>query len=70
MSFKNLEGEKVPQVSFRIREGSEWKNLTTDQLFKNKKVILFALPGAYTPTCSTSHLPRYNELLPTFKKKV
>jgi glutaredoxin-like protein len=68
MAFKNLEGQKVPEVTFRVREGSQWKDLTTEQLFKNKKVVLFALPGAYTPTCSTSHLPRYNELLPVFKK--
>ncbi|MCB0421138.1 MAG: glutathione peroxidase, partial [Bdellovibrionales bacterium] len=37
------------------------------QLFKGKKVVVFALPGAFTPTCSSTHLPRYNELASTFK---
>ncbi|HID00458.1 MAG TPA: glutathione peroxidase [Piscirickettsiaceae bacterium] len=68
MAFENREGQRVPQVTFRVREGNEWKNVTTDDLFKGKTVILFALPGAFTPTCSSSHLPRYNELAPVFKQ--
>lgn len=64
----NKEGQKVPNVTFKTRQNNEWVDLTTDELFKGKKVVLFALPGAFTPTCSTSHLPRYNELVPTFKK--
>jgi glutathione-dependent peroxiredoxin len=66
--FKNIEGKNVPNVTFRVRQNNEWVNLTSEQLFKGKKVALFALPGAYTPTCSSSHLPRYNELVPAFKK--
>lgn len=42
--------------------------MTTDELFKNKTVIVFSLPGAFTPTCSSSHLPRYNELAPVFAR--
>lgn len=61
------EGERVPQVTFRTREGNEWRDVTTDDLFKGKTVVLFALPGAFTPTCSSTHLPRYNELAPVFK---
>ncbi|WP_339862111.1 peroxiredoxin [Paremcibacter congregatus] len=66
----------VPNVTFRTRvrndalEGPnpfEWKDVTTDDLFKGKKVVVFSLPGAYTPTCSTSHLPRYEELYDEFK---
>lgn len=68
MSFQNLEGKQVPSVTFRVRQNNEWVNVTSEQLFKGKKVALFALPGAYTPTCSSSHLPRYNELVPAFKK--
>lgn len=64
----NKEGQSVPEVTFKIRENHQWKEITTDDLFKNKKVVLFALPGAYTPTCSSTHLPRYNELASTFKK--
>lgn len=63
----NREGQRVPQVTFRIRQDNQWINLTSDEVFKGKSVVLFALPGAFTPTCSSSHLPRYNELAPVFK---
>src|SRR5690349_7517544 len=66
--LQNSEGKPVPQVKFRTRQDGQWKDVTTEQLFKGKTVVVFALPGAYTPTCSTSHLPRYNELAPTFRK--
>ncbi|WP_409523454.1 glutathione peroxidase [Nitrincola sp. MINF-07-Sa-05] len=62
--LQNREGQRVPDVTFRTRQGNEWVNLTTDELFKGKTVVLFALPGAFTPTCSSTHLPRYNELAP------
>jgi glutaredoxin-like protein len=64
----NSEGKRVPHVTFRTREGGQWKDVTTDQIFKGRTVVVFSLPGAYTPTCSSSHLPRYNELAPTFRK--
>tara|TARA_B100001248_G_scaffold262731_2_gene261829 strand:- start:66 stop:794 length:729 start_codon:yes stop_codon:yes gene_type:complete len=67
--FENKEGQKVPQVTFQVRENDEWKKWSSEDLFKGKKVILFALPGAFTPTCSSSHLPRYNQLAPVFKQK-
>lgn len=60
-------GQAVPNVTFRIRENDEWVNVTTSDLFANKTVALFSLPGAFTPTCSSTHLPRYNELASTFK---
>jgi glutaredoxin-like protein len=60
------EGQKVPQVTFRTRTDSDWKNVTTDDIFKGKTVVVFSLPGAFTPTCSSTHLPRYNELAPVF----
>jgi len=66
--FPNHEGKQVPQVTFRTRTAQgEWKNVTTDELFKGRTVAVFSLPGAFTPTCSTTHLPRYNELAPAFK---
>ena len=65
--FENKEGQKVPRVVFHTRKDSEWVDVTTDDVFKGKKVVFFALPGAFTPTCSSSHLPRYNELYPVFK---
>ncbi len=67
---------QVPHVIFKTRvrndaiEGDnpfEWKDLSTDEIFKGKRVALFALPGAFTPTCSTSHLPRYEELYDEFQ---
>jgi glutaredoxin-like protein len=61
------EGQSIPQVTFPARQGDAWVNLTTEALFKDKTVIVFSLPGAFTPTCSSSHLPRYNELYPVFK---
>jgi glutaredoxin-like protein len=64
--LENAKGRKVPQVAFRTREGGEWKTVTTDDIFKGKTVVVFSLPGAFTPTCSSTHLPRYNELAPAF----
>jgi glutaredoxin-like protein len=61
------EGTKVPQVAFRIRRDNDWATVTTDEIFKGKTVVVFSLPGAFTPTCSSTHLPRYNELAPAFK---
>lgn len=66
--LKNHEGQRVPNVTFRVRENNEWKNVTTDELFNGKTVVVFSLPGAFTPTCSSTHLPRYNELAPVFAK--
>lgn len=60
------EGQKVPNVTFRTRQGSEWKDITTDEIFAGKTVIVFSLPGAFTPTCSSTHVPGYNELAKTF----
>ena len=66
--LRNSEGQHVPQVAFRTRRGGRWVDVTTDRIFKGRTVVLFALPGAYTPTCSSTHLPRYNELASTFSK--
>ena len=67
MTKPTMEGRKVPQVAFRTRVGGDWKSVTTDDVFKGKTVVVFSLPGAFTPTCSSTHLPRYNELAPAFK---
>ncbi len=66
--FPNSEGQRVPQVTFRTRQDGQWKDVTTSQLFDGRTVVLFSLPGAYTPTCSSTHVPRYNELASTFRK--
>ena len=66
-SAKSLEGKRVPNVTFKARIDNQWKNVTTDDVFKGRTVVVFSLPGAYTPTCSSTHLPRYNELAAVFK---
>ena len=50
------EGEKIPAVTVKT---SDMKNITTEELFAGKKVVIFAVPGAFTPTCSEQHLPGY-----------
>lgn len=52
-------GEKVPAVTFRTRKDGEWKNVSSDDIFSGKRVVVFSLPGAFTPTCSSTHLPGY-----------
>ncbi len=61
-------GKKVPMVTWPTRVGDEWVNVTSDDVFKGKTVAVFSLPGAFTPTCSSTHLPRYNELASLFKE--
>jgi len=67
---------RIPNVTLKTRvrnealEGPnpfEWKEIETADFFAGKNVVFFALPGAFTPTCSTSHLPRYDELYEEFK---
>jgi glutaredoxin-like protein len=64
---QSREGKAVPKVTFKYRDNGEWKQTDTDKLFKGRTVAVFSLPGAFTPTCSSTHLPRFNELAPTFK---
>jgi glutaredoxin-like protein len=66
-SFASREGQRVPNVAFRVRRNGEWATITTDDIFAGKNVVVFSLPGAFTPTCSSTHLPRFNELAPVFK---
>ena len=68
MNLQNREGQRIPQAVFRTRRDHEWIEVTTDEIFKGKTVIVFALPGAFTPTCSSTHVPRYNQLAPAFKR--
>ncbi len=62
------EGQRVPSVTFKTRDDHQWVDLTSDDVFAGKNVIVFSLPGAFTPTCSSSHVPRYNQLTPKFKE--
>ncbi len=71
-------GRKLPQVAFKTRVRDEqvegpnpyrWETRTTDDYFKSKRVVLFSLPGAFTPTCSTYQLPDFEKLHGEFKAK-
>ncbi|MDV6342393.1 peroxiredoxin [Nitrosomonas sp. Is24] len=71
-----IEQWQVPSATFKTRVRDEsiggdnpfrWQDVTTDDIFKNKRIVLFALPGAYTPTCTTAHLPGYEQHYDDFK---
>lgn len=68
--------DRVPSVTFKTRVRDEsvpgpnpfrWQDLTSGEIFPGKKVVVFSLPGAFTPTCSSNHLPRYEELHEEFR---
>lgn len=68
--------DRVPNVVFKTRVRDEsiagpnpfrWQDVSTQDLFGGKRVVVFSLPGAFTPTCSTTHLPRYQELYEEIK---
>lgn len=70
------EGFRVPQVTFKTRVRDEsiggdnpfkWQDVTTDDIFKNRKVLVFSLPGAFTPTCSTYQVPSFEENFEKFQ---
>jgi peroxiredoxin/glutaredoxin len=60
--FESREGQTVPSVTFHTRVNGTWRDVSTADLFHGRTVVVFALPGAFTPTCSSAHVPRYNEL--------
>jgi len=65
--LESREGQRVPDVTFRTRENDQWVDVTTRDIFEGRTVAVFALPGAFTPTCSSTHLPRFNELAPALR---
>jgi len=64
----NRQNQKVPSVTFHTRREHEWIDVSSDDIFKGKTIVVFALPGAFTPTCSSTHVPRYNQLAPVLKQ--
>jgi glutaredoxin/glutathione-dependent peroxiredoxin len=62
-------GDKIPSATFKQLTPEGPKDITTDELFSGKKVILFAVPGAFTPTCSQRHLPGYVDKVGDIKAK-
>jgi glutaredoxin-like protein len=65
---ESQEGQRVPQVIFKTRVDHDWVDVSTDDIFSGRTIVLFALPGAYTPTCSSTHVPRFNKLAPVLKR--
>jgi peroxiredoxin len=62
-------GDTLPNVTFRVMTADGPKPKTTDEVFKGKKVVLFAVPGAFTPTCSNNHLPGFVKNAAAIKAK-
>ena len=62
-------GDRLPNVTFNIMTSDGPKPRTTDEVFKGKKVVLFGLPGAFTPTCHKNHLPGYRDKSAELKAK-
>ena len=62
-------GDRLPEATFRVLGSEGIDKLTTDEVFAGKKVVLFAVPGAFTPTCHLKHLPGFLENADAFKKK-
>lgn len=67
--LKSMEGKKVPDVTFKVRRDCEWVDVSSRELFAGRTVIVFSLPGAFTPTCSSSHVPRYHQLAPALRAR-
>jgi len=69
MSEVDIAGFSVPFVAFKERVAGEWKTITTQDIFEDKTILVFALPGAFTPTCSSEQLPEIERLYDEFKNK-
>lgn len=65
--LKSHEGQRVPAVVFKTRKNGEFVDVSSDEIFNGRTVVVFSLPGAFTPTCSSTHLPRFNELALVFR---
>ncbi len=62
-------GDKLPEATFKVMKDGKPADMTVSELTKGKKVALFAVPGAFTPTCSVRHLPGYKEKADEFRAK-
>ncbi|MGO9363334.1 MAG: peroxiredoxin [Rhodomicrobium sp.] len=62
-------GSKLPHAKFKIMSGTGPSEITAEELFKGKKAVLFAVPGAFTPTCHIQHLPGFLQHAADFKAK-
>ena len=60
-------GDKIPSVILKTLTADGLQDQTTDSVFENKKVVMFAVPGAFTPTCTAKHLPGFVKAMPEFQ---
>ena len=75
--LNKMEGKRVPRVKLRTRISDRkikknpyrWKTVDTGNMFRNKKIVVFSLPGAFTPTCSSKHLPDFEKKYSELRKK-
>lgn len=72
-----MEGRHVPSIVFKIRVRDEsiggpnpfrWEDVSSDELFRGRRVVVFSLPGAFTPTCSNKQCPSFEALYPQIRK--
>ena len=61
-------GDTIPNVWFNFRQDDDWQSLNTSESWAGKRVLVFALPGAFTPTCSSQQLPGYEKLYNDFQE--
>ena len=76
------QGDLIPEINFCFRvgdsrpdsgtcpTGGKFVEKTTGELFSNKKILIFSLPGAFTPTCSTYQLPNFEKLYPNWRRRL
>ena len=67
--MEKMVGRVIPKVNLPVRVDGEWSSINTHEISEGKRIIIFALPGAYTPTCSTFQLPGFEESYSKFKEK-
>ena len=65
---KMIEGKKCSNIILKVRKIGKWSEVNTDELFKKKRIIIFSLPGAFTPVCSEKQLPGFEKNYDKLKK--
>ncbi|MCG5053123.1 MAG: glutathione peroxidase [Myxococcales bacterium] len=67
--MESREGREVPDVEVNHGRNGAWQPLRSGLVFSGKRIVAFGLPGAFTPTCSSAHVPRFEELAPAFAQQ-
>ena len=64
-----MQGKFLPDVTFKVREDGDWSDYTTEDYFRGGRSVLFSLPGAFTPTCTSYQLPGFDRMYDEFKEQ-